>query len=91
MESTKCSTGAATLNSPTISARMFKYSWQETVIDAAREFNPPDLSAKLKKAETTVQARITALSENGNGSEEHQALLEAVDVLRKLGRHCDSR
>jgi hypothetical protein len=70
---------------------MFKYSWQETVIDAAREFHPLELRAKLRKAEATVQARMTALSRNGNDSEEHQALLEAIDVLRKLGRICDKR
>jgi hypothetical protein len=68
---------------------MFKYPWQKTVIDAAREYDPLDLLAKVEKAEATVRARMTALLEDGNDPEERMALVEAFNVLRKLGGNLD--
>ena len=53
---------------------MFKYPWQKRVIDAAREYDPLDLLAKVEKAEATVRARMTALLEDGNDPEERLAL-----------------
>lgn len=65
---------------------MFKYPWQEAVVEAACELDPLDLHAKLAKAETVVRERMAALCEDGRGLEERQALLDALDALRIIGR-----
>lgn len=65
---------------------MFKYPWQEAVIEAARELEPQDLYPKLEKAEIIVRARMAALSEDCNDPVERHALVEALDALRILGK-----
>jgi hypothetical protein len=65
---------------------MLKYPWQEAVVDAACEFVPQYLQTKLENAEALVRARMAALREDGNDPEEFQALVEALEALRKLER-----
>jgi hypothetical protein len=65
---------------------MFRYIWQEAVLGAAREFEPLDLYPKLERAERIVEARMAVLSEDCNDPAERDALVEALDALRILGR-----
>jgi hypothetical protein len=68
---------------------MFRYPWQQSVIDAAREFDPLDQYAKVQKAEAAIQERISVLCEDGN-PEEREALVEAMKTLQILRKGFDS-
>jgi hypothetical protein len=65
---------------------MFRYPWQEVVLDAAREFEALDLYPKLEKAEAIVEARMAALCEDCKDPGERHFLVEALDTLHELGR-----
>ena len=67
----------------TTRASMFKYAWQETIVDAAKEFEPLDRVTKLAKAEDAVRARMAELAAGGD-IHEHQALVDALGTLRFL-------
>jgi len=64
-------------------ASMFKYAWQETIVEAAKEFEPLDRVTKLAKAEDAVRARMAELAAGGD-IHEHQALVDALGTLRFL-------
>jgi hypothetical protein len=64
---------------------MFRYPWQEALIEAACEYSPLDRVTKLEKVELAVRARMAELAAGGDILE-HQALLDALGTLQFLRR-----
>lgn len=67
---------------------MYRYPWQESFIDGARELDVLYLSAKLEKADAAIRERMSALCEDGDPSE-REALVEALKALQILRRGFD--
>jgi hypothetical protein len=70
-----------------MSSEETKYQgWQTALEEMRAETDPEKLSEKLQKVESLIQERLQDLYRKGDGTEEHEALKEALFTLRIIKR-----
>ena len=60
--------------------------WQAVLVELKQESDPEKLSAKLQEVEGLILDRLQELYRKDDGSEEHEALKEALSTLRIVKR-----
>jgi hypothetical protein len=61
---------------------LFKYPWQQFVLDAYMEFNPDRLPAKIDEARRVISARLGSI--RPDDVDEQTALSDAMRSLRVI-------